>query len=818
MHNLQLKQEPAQRRHLHVVPAEQVKTSPKRYEISRLLDRAVALHRSGKPADAETICLELLKQKPDHFDAIHLLAVLQVQMGRPCEAVTSYSRAIALRPGDAVALNNCGAALSQLKRFDEALASYDRALAIRPKYGEALSNRGTALLELGRFEAAITNFEQSLALTPDDASTLFRHAAALSQLNRDGEALASLHHALAVKPDLLEALELRGGMLVKLGRFDEALSSFDRALGIKPNRAAALANRGLALTELKRLDEALASYEKAIALKRNFPEVHNNRGIALQQLGQYEEAVASLDEAIALKPDYADAYNNRGNALREIGRVEEALASYERAIACRPNYFEAFSNRGNALADLGLSDSALASYDRSIEICCEHADHRFNRSLLLLRLGRFGEGWREYEWRRKKKDWSEPQYGVPKWSGESLSGKHVVLHCEQGLGDSIQFARFAQTIVRRGARVTVAAPANLVALLERLEGDITIISDGAELQEVNLQLPLMSVPFVLGLEEGDIPADVPYLSADQARTELWASRLPSDGFRVGIAWQGNPKPRIDKGRSIPLKAFAPLCRLPGVRLISLQKDAGMEQLSDLPAGMTVESLGADFDSGPDAFLDTAAVMMNLDLIITSDTAVAHLAGALGRPVWIALKRVPDWRWQLDREDSPWYPTARLFRQTRAGNWDEVFQRIANELARLSPEQPSRPTDASVVSIPVPIGELVDKITILRIKSERIGDPKKLANVQRELALLNEVRRRCTSRDGMAALESELEAINCELWDIEDRIRDCEHKSDFGEEFVELARAVYKSNDQRSVVKRRISELAGSTLIEEKSYH
>ena len=338
----------------------------------------------------------------------------------------------------------------------------------------------------------------------------------------------------------------------------------------------------------------------------------------------------------------------------------------------------------------------------------------------------------------------------------------------------------------------------------------------------------------LGATLETIPGDVPYLFAEPARVEAWAKRLPAGQFRVGIVWQGKSTADIDIGRSIPLHSFAPLCHIPGLTLISLQKYDGAEQLAHLPPGMRVETLGADFDVGSEAFMDCAAVMMNLDLVISSDTAAAHLAGALGRPVWIVLKHVPDWRWMMDREDTPWYPTARLFRQARRDDWDEVFERIAGELSRaaaaktkpgnLLPQvsadnlDPTQAVPPGTALVPVSFGELLDKITILEIKSERIDDASKLVNVRVELELLaTALARFCVLPPRAGELKAELRRINEALWEIEDQIRACERSNDFGAKFVGLARGVYLTNDRRSAVKRQLNQLAGSVIVEEKSY-
>jgi hypothetical protein len=296
--------------------------------------------------------------------------------------------------------------------------------------------------------------------------------------------------------------------------------------------------------------------------------------------------------------------------------------------------------------------------------------------------------------------------------------------------------------------------------------------------------------------------------------EMWLKRIGAQGFKIGVVWQGNSDPEADQARSMPLTALAPLAGIAGVRLISLQKGFGEEQLSNLPASFRIETLDANFDAGPDAFVDTAAVMTCLDLVVTCDTSVAHLAGALAVPVWVALKSDAEWRWMTGRSDSPWYPTMRLFRQTRRGVWSDVFEAMAEELAQLT----ERRTNPRMVSTPGSLGELIDKITILRIKAERIREPEKLSNVHRELKLLE----RSAREDGLSGpsidlLTDQLAAVNGRLWTIEDALRACERERDFGPRFVALARSVYCENDTRAAIKHAINTLASSALVEEKSY-
>ncbi|HEV8678263.1 MAG TPA: tetratricopeptide repeat protein [Stellaceae bacterium] len=522
------------------------------------------------------------------------------------------------------------------------------------------------------------------ATPADPAPTPATAALALAAYERGelDEAERLCRAVIAAEPNNFDAHHLLAVIHARHGRHGDALASYGRALAVRPDDPQALSNRGATLDALGHYDDALASFDRALAIRPDYPPALSNRGNALRALKRPAEALASYDRALAIRPDFAEALSNRGTALHEMQRHAEALASYDKALALQPDHTHALSNRGLALHALKRPAEALASYDKALRLQPDYADCHCNRALTLFLLGCFGEGWQEYEWRRKTRAWAPRNLAAPEWQGEALLGKRLLLCAEQGLGDTVQFARFAPVLAERGAEVILEVQPPLAGLMQTLDGVRQVVRQGERLPEIDCHLPLLSVPFVLGLDEAQIPAAVPYLKAEPARVEAWAKRLPKGEFRIGIAWQGNPRGDIDRGRSIPLSAFAPLTRVPGVKLISLQKHAGTEQLADLPSGMAVAELGDDFDAGPDGFLDSAAVMMHLDLIVASDSTIAHLAGALGRTVWIALKEVPECRWMMGRADTPWYPTARLFRQTRSGDWGDVFARVADAVQRL----------------------------------------------------------------------------------------------------------------------------------------
>lgn len=590
-----------------------------------------------------------------------------------------------LDPGSAEAFNDRGVALHGQQRYEEALANYAQALRLKPDYGVAHYNQGTALLSLGRWEEALDCYDRAIALDPRHAAAHMNRGLTLQKLSRYEDAVASYDAAIALDSSLAGAHNDRGTALENIGRLDEALASYDVAAGLDPRDAVARCNGGNALLALNRPEEALARYDRAISLAPNHVDAHFNRGSALLMLERHDEALASYDKASLLRPEHADTFYNQGLALVRLGRPDEAVARLDRAVELQPDHADAWTNRGNALRTIRRHDEASASYDRAIDLEPGNARAHFNKAELALSLGDLAQGWPLYEWRWQLDD-VRPlarNFSQPTWRrSEPIAGRRLLLHAEQGLGDIIQFCCYAPVLARQGADVMFEVPRNLRRLLAGVAGDgVTLVERGDELPEFDVHCPLMSVPGLVGTTLDTIPAPVPYLTAEPDRVSRWRERLPGEGLRIGIAWQGNPAGTVDRGRSAALAEFAPLARLPGVRLVCLQKQHGLDQLDHLPPGMTVETLGESFDAGPDAFLDAAAVMMTLDLVVSTDTAIVHLAGALGRPVWIALKAVPHWTWMIDREDSPWYPSARLFRQDTDGDWRGVFERMAAELTR-----------------------------------------------------------------------------------------------------------------------------------------
>jgi tetratricopeptide (TPR) repeat protein len=676
--------------------------------------------------------------------------------------------------------------------------------------------RGWEAHQAGQLRLAEETYRQVLRADPRSARAWFALAQLCEADHRPAEAAACFRQALEIEPREAEGHFHLGNVLVQQCKYAEAEAAYRRCRELRPDHVAAVVNLGYCLGELDRLAEARVCYEQAIGQNPNLPEVHHNLGNLFREQGQLDQALRCYEQALRFRPDYAKAYINRGIALVAQGRLDEAVRNLERGAQLQPNLADSHSSLGVALAMQQRFDEAFACYERALALSPDHAEAAWNRSLLWLLLGDYRRGWPAYEARWNcKRTTLLPAFTQPRWDGSPLAGRTILLYGEQGLGDTLNFIRYAPLVKARGGQVIVQCQNALLPILSRTSGIDQLIAWGATPPPFDVYSPLLSVPALVGTTVETIPAEVPYILPDPELVAHWRRQLaPIRGFRVGITWQGSPRHPWDRHRSVPLELFEPLARVEGVRLISLQKGAGSEQLRALAGRFPVQSLGELLDETSGPFMDTAAVLANLDLVVCIDTALAHLAGAMGVPTWLALAFTPDWRWLLGREDSPWYPALRLFRQTKPGDWAGVFRRMAGELAgQIVGRLPERS-----IHIEVSTGELIDKITILEIKSERIHDPVKLRYVRAELAQLEAVRAEALDRPAeLAELTARLKAVNERLWQIEEEIRLCEREQDFGSRFIELARAVYLENDQRASLKRTINELMHSRLVEEKSY-
>lgn len=653
--------------------------TPQAALLASMLQQAVSAHERGRLDIAQGLYREILRLQPRHPDALLLLGHLCLHARQAQEAIALTRRAIAANPRHPGAHFNLGMALLKTGENRGAAASFEQAVALTPDYAEALCNRGIALQNLGQHDEAIASFDRAIGLAPDDPVAHNNRGISLQKLGQHPQAVAAFDRALELGPDNGVAHNNRGIALLALKQYGDALASFDRALALLPDYAEAHSNRGLVLQRSGRHEEAIASFDRALQLNPANAAAHSGRGMTLLKLGRDGEAMASLDRALAAAPGSADALSNRGVALRKVGRYEDALRCFEQALAVRPEHAETLSNCGNLLRDLNRNAEALVRYEAALASDPDGATTHLNTALCLLLLGQFERGWREFEWRWRTDQYRDAQrdFPPPLWLGkEDLHGRTLLLHAEQGLGDTIQLCRYAEFAAVRGATVLLEVQPPLKPLLEGLAHVSRVLAKGEPLPAFDCHCPLLSLPLAFATRPENIPAPARYLPSHATRNAAWQARLGERRRpRVGLAWAGNAAFGNDRHRSLALATVAKLLD-DHAQFVSLQKEVPVPDrpLLDIHADML------HFGDELRDFADTAALVEQMDLIISVDTAIAHLAGALDKPVWILLPVNCDWRWQLDRADSPWYPSARLFRQSRLGDWDSVIEGVAAELS------------------------------------------------------------------------------------------------------------------------------------------
>jgi tetratricopeptide (TPR) repeat protein len=527
--------------------------------------------------------------------------------------------------------------------------------------------------QAGRLQAAEQIYRQVLQVEPRQADAWHLLGVIAGQVGKHDLAVDYIQRAIGLTGSSAPFFISLGNAYLALRKNADATACYRQAVSTAPASADARVSLGNAMREQGNLDEAVACYRRALELAPDHVEAHNNLGNSLLDQGKPAEAIACYRRALELKPDYAEAHNNLGVALMAQDNPEEAAACCRRAVELKPDYVEAHNNLSAALNGLGHPQEAMACCRRALELRPHHAEAHLSLALLSLLMGDFRRGWAEYPWRWKTRHFPPRDFPQPLWDGKPLAGKTILLYAEQGLGDAIQFVRYAPLVKRRGGMVIVECREPLLSLLAACPGIDRVVQRGEPLPPFDVQAPLLSLPGIFQTTLENVPAEVPYLFADPELAGRWQAELgPIAARKIGVFWQGTMK---NPARAIPLACFEPLAALPGVRLFSLQIGPGAEQLQELAGRFPLADLGSRLHD----FMDTAAVLANLDLLITCDTAVAHLAGALGVAVWVALPLAADWRWLRERNDSPWYPTMRLFRQDRRGDWQGVFRRIETAL-------------------------------------------------------------------------------------------------------------------------------------------
>jgi tetratricopeptide (TPR) repeat protein len=675
-------------------------------------------HAAGRLLEASRFYQQALEQDSADADALVLLGLLARQTGKPEAAIRLTALAVRLRPGNAgfqlslaqahwaagdseTAESCCRRLLERQPKFasawcclgelenargqpEKARLAWEKAANLSSRSSRAEKSLGHLFSRQGNFEEAIKMYRAGLGKAPQDPALYCALGAALAAAGRKPEARTAYRKALKYRPAFPEVLLNLGNLYYNEGGFVQAAECCRKALALRPGYVKAWCNLGNALQMLGQMRGATSCYERALAIDPKTVAAHHNMGNAWVALKEYRRAEECFRRTLELEQKQARPWNSLGNALFNQRRDEEAAACYRRAIEIEPEYGVAHTNLGNVLMRLGDCAGMIRHYERAVELDPTSAGGHYNLALAWLRQGRYRESWQHHErrWDFRELRLRRRRFPQPQWKGEALGealhGETILLHAEQGLGDTLQFVRYAPLVADRGGRVVLEVQRPLKRLLKNLPRVSQVVASGEPLPEFALHCPLMSLPLAVGTALDTIPGQSPYVHADGVEVEAARQRWKGEGLRVGIAWAGNPQQRSDDQRSMPLRMLLPLMEIPGVSWFSLQKGPGVQQMRGLPAEFPL----VDASSVCRDLAETAGLIATLDLVISVDTSIAHLAGAMGAAVWVALPRLADWRWMDERDDSPWYATARLFRQKISGDWRTPVERMREELQSL----------------------------------------------------------------------------------------------------------------------------------------
>jgi tetratricopeptide (TPR) repeat protein len=691
------------------------KAAPKTMNLQEALDLAVQHHQAGRLREAEGIYRQILNAEPNSAHALHLLGVLASQMGQGEASLNYIRRAITLNPTAAQYHASLGAALATLGRTQEAIDIYHRALVLQPDLLDAHVNLGAALMKMGKFELAVESLQSALKIGPENFKLLDSLGSALSQAGHQEQAVEILRKALALRADFAPTHLTLGNALMKLNRATEAIAEYRVALATRPEYPEAMRNLSGLLSQTGSVDEAIDLARRSISLQSDSSHAWCNLGSALHRQNRFDEAADALSRSIALDPRFPLAYSELGEVLLKMKAFDKAIEAFNQSLAIEPNAIlhyriaiallqqakreeaiaaclkaeslgfadqNLFNTLGTIHHQIGQIDKAIEYFQKALGIQPDFPLARWNLGLLQLLKGEFQEGWIGYESRWRANGIPLPtRYSQERvWDGSGLKDRRILLDCEQGFGDCIQFIRYIPLIAQRGGKPILTAFPELRRLFRTVPCLDEIICPPEEIPPFDVQSPLASLPRLFETTLQNVPANVPYLFADPLLAERWRTRVPQDGrVKIGLVWSSKPESRDQANHTPGLTQFAPLGAVSNTWFCSLQKGPAAADTVAPPEGLQITDWTAELQD----FADAASLIANLDLVICCDTAVAHLAGAMGKPVWLLLPFVPDWRWLLDRDDSPWYPSMRLFRQPKVGDWQSPVRQVCRELPKLA---------------------------------------------------------------------------------------------------------------------------------------
>ena len=629
-------------------------------QLAFLLSKSLDYLRESNLDAAEPLLLQALSMDSKNPDVLRFLGIIYAQRKDYTQALKYLEAAIKVNPQNGIAHSNLGNVLFELRQFENALNAYDKAIQLAPGYAEAWSNKGNALYELQRYEEAIAHHDRAIAL----------------------------------HPAYVEAWSNKGNALYELELYEEALGHHDRAIALNPTYAEAWSNKGLVLNHLKDFKNALVQHDKAISLRPMSAKAWVNKGMTYSELEEHEEALALYDHAIALNPSLAEAWTNMGNAIFALGNHQESIALHQKAIQLKPDYAQAWYNLAISYTGLKNYQKSIGSYEQAIRLKPDYAMAYWNKSLIELTVGDLHNGWQNFEARAfiKNSPLKTSYNSIARLKNlADVKGKKILIWSEQGLGDAIQFCRYVPELSKLGGDITFITPGALTTLMQSLDAAIQVTDHCDDLSSFDFQAPLMSLPLIFNTEIATIPSPLSYLKPNPTKHKMWEERLGSEGpLRVGLVWNGGFRPdqpemqTVNERRNIPLESIARLQHLANIEFYSLQKgDPAESELEQTKSTVWPTNNLINYVSELKDFSDTAALIANLDLVISVDTSTAHLAAALGKPTWLLNRYDSCWRWLEDRIDSPWYPSITIYRQKTPGNWGEVLDLVEKDLKALA---------------------------------------------------------------------------------------------------------------------------------------
>lgn len=649
------------------VPNEMLIGSP-----SEVLQRAAIHYNKSEFAAAAAICREVIEKDADNADALYILGHIAMQTGESDVAVGNFVRAVSLDPTEPRFNRGFAEALGRSGRTEQAISAWSQYLTLQPNDLNAHCSLGQLLVASSRSEAAIDIYKAAALLDPDDTRVQLGLAIAYHKAGHLTEAIPLYEKLLLENEEWTACHNGLAAALRHVGENNRAITHGKRAIQLAPNLADAHNNLGLSYIDAGDTARALNALQEANRLQPENAEIINNLGVALAKANQVAAAQEQFHKALAARPGWAEGHLNLANAYRRENRLGEAVENYQRAIEADPSDFRIYGSFALAQLNQNQPKAAIANYEIALELAPSDPELRKGLGIAQLLAGNLSDGWQNYESRLQC---GQPrQFSIPRWNGEDLESGTLLVHAEQGFGDTLQFCRYLAPLSQRvnAAKIVFECQKSLVGLLETIEGADAVVPRGAIDPAADRHVPLMSLPRIFSTTLETIPAPPSYLTPPTSGKVM---ELPSGKPNIGIVWRGNPLRQDDNMRSCPLSALAPLFRVPGLNFISLQTDVSPEDRKQLKS-LNVHDVSENIDD----FGDTASIVSQLDLIVSVDTATAHLCGGLGKPIWVLLEYAADWRYLLGRDDSPWYPSMKLFRQQNRGDWDGLAACAAAALA------------------------------------------------------------------------------------------------------------------------------------------